>query len=96
MPMRAYRASTAYAGAHVKDNMWLWIAVSAVLTGVLAAVYWMSRGSLWANLLTLTGMVCGVLVMLQSQVGFVSPYVVDDDEDDAEVVTPPLASVPLS
>ena len=89
MPKRLYRASTAYAGAHISANMWRWILISAVATAVFCALYWMSpRSNIWAHLLVLSGMVCGILVMIQSQVGYVSPYAVADDEE--EVVTPPI------
>ncbi len=89
MPMRAYRASTAYAGGHLSANMWLWTIVFAALTVVLGALYWMSPHlMIVAHLLTLSGMVCGVLVMLQSQVGYVSPYAPKDEEE--EVVMPPI------
>ena len=88
MPMRLYRTSTAYAGAHVSANMWLWIIIFAITTAVLCALYWMNPQSrIWANLLVLSGMFCGILVMVQSQVGYVSPYAVANDE--AEVVTSP-------
>jgi glucan phosphoethanolaminetransferase (alkaline phosphatase superfamily) len=88
MPKRLYLASTAYAGAHISANMWLWIIISAIVTAVLCVLYWMNQHSnIWAHLLVLSGMVCGTLVMVQSQVGYVSPYAVADDEE--EVVTPP-------
>jgi uncharacterized BrkB/YihY/UPF0761 family membrane protein len=88
MPKRLYRAPTAYAGAHISANMWRWILISAVVTAVFCALYWMSpQTKIWAHLLTLSGMFCGILVMIQSQVGYVSPYAVADDEE--EVVTPP-------
>ncbi len=43
--------------------------------------------NIWAHLLVLSGMVCGTLVLIQSQVGYVSPYAPKDDEE--EIVTPP-------
>jgi hypothetical protein len=68
--------------------MWLWIITFAALTVVLGALYWMSQDlMILAHLLTLSGMVCGVLVMLQSQVGYVSPYAPKEEEE--EVVLPP-------
>jgi hypothetical protein len=68
--------------------MWLWIIIFAALTVVLGALYWMSQDlMILAHLLTLSGMVCGVLVMLQSQVGYVSPYAPKEEEE--EVVLPP-------
>ena len=88
MPKRAYRASAAYAGAHLSANMWFWIAGFAVLTAGLCAVYWISPNKIWAHLLTLSALVCGVLVMMQSQVGYISPYAPKADEE--EVVTTPI------
>jgi glucan phosphoethanolaminetransferase (alkaline phosphatase superfamily) len=87
--MRAYRASAAYAGGHLSANMWLWIIIIAALTVVLGGLYWMSPDlMILAHLLTLFCMVCGILVMLQSQVGYVSPYAPKDEEE--EVVMPPI------
>jgi glucan phosphoethanolaminetransferase (alkaline phosphatase superfamily) len=92
MPMRAYRASAAYAGGHLSANMWLWIIIFAALTVVFGALYWISPDlMILAHLLTLSCMVCGILVMLQSQVGYVSPYAPKEEEDkEVEVVTPPI------
>lgn len=88
MPTQAYRASTASAGEHIAANRRLWILGSAALTAVFAALYWMSPDlKIWAHLLTLSGMVCGVLVMIQSQVDYVSPYAPNDSEE--EDFTPP-------
>ena len=97
MPMRAYRASTAYAGAHITNNMWLSIIVSAGLMAVVIGANWMDpRSNIWGHLIALAGMVCGTLIMIQSQVGYVSPYAVDDaeDGDGGEVLAPPMSSVP--
>lgn len=70
MPMRAYRASTAYVGAHVSANMWLWIIISAVVTAVLWVLTWKNPLSdIWPHLLALCGMVCGTLLMIQGEVG---------------------------
>ncbi|SDB06235.1 hypothetical protein [Belnapia rosea] len=86
MPMRAYRASTAYAGAHISANMWLWIAAFAAITAVMWVLNWMSPNSgIWAHLVVLAAMIGGTLVMIQSQVGYVSPYAPKDDD---EVITP--------
>ena len=96
MPMRAYRASTAYAGAHITNNMWLWIIVSAVIMAVVIGANWMDpRSNIWGHLLAFAGMVCGTLIMIQSQIGYVSPYAAgNEDGDDTEVLTPPMPSVP--
>lgn len=89
MPMRLYRASTTHMGAHISANMWLWIIISAVATAVCCGLYSMDpQSNIWGHLLTLAGMILGILVMIQSQVGYVSPYAVADDEE--EVVTPPV------
>ena len=87
--MRLYRATTAQAGAHISANLWLWIIISIVATAICCGLYSMDPANgLWGHLLSLFGMLCGILVMMQSQVGFVSPLAVADDEE--EVVTPPL------
>jgi glucan phosphoethanolaminetransferase (alkaline phosphatase superfamily) len=86
--MLTYRASSAYARGHISANMWLWIIISAVVTAVLCALNWMNpHTNIWGHLLVLSGMVCGILVIIQSQVGYVSPHALKDDEE--EVVTPP-------
>jgi glucan phosphoethanolaminetransferase (alkaline phosphatase superfamily) len=89
MPVRAYRASAAYAGAHISANTWLWIIAFAGITAVMWVLNWMDPHSgIWSHLVVLSAMVCSTLVMIQSQVGFVSPYAPKDDE--VEVVTPPV------
>jgi hypothetical protein len=90
MPMRAYRASAAYAGAHISANLWLWIIAFTALTAVMCVLNWLSpRSGLWSHLVAIAGMVAGTLVMMQSQVGYVSPYAPKDDDDDIVVATPP-------
>ena len=38
---------------------------------------------------------CSTLIMIQSQVGYVSPYVGDDEDgDDGEVLAPSMSSIP--
>ncbi|MDN3567086.1 hypothetical protein ACFQY5_07810 [Paeniroseomonas aquatica] len=87
MPMRAYRASSAFAGRHIQDNMWLWIGLAAVATAALAVGVWQQpRSNIWGHLVALTGMFAGTLVMMKSQEGFVAP--VAEDDDDGYVPTP--------
>ena len=67
MPMRAFRASTAHAGAHVMGNLRLWTAVFAALT--LGACLLLRGNALglagrWGDLVALSGMVLGVLIIL--------------------------------
>lgn len=91
MSKQAYRASTAYAGAHLAANMWLWIGIFTAVTAVMWVLTWMQpQSGLWGHLVALAGMVAGTLVMMQSQVGFVSPYAPQDDEDDVVVATTPV------
>ena len=79
MALRAYRA----AGGHIRDNLWLWIAVFAVITAVTGFVRWnVGHSSTWGDLMAFAGMVTGILVIMQSQVGFVSQHVEQDDEDE--------------
>jgi uncharacterized membrane protein HdeD (DUF308 family) len=83
MPMRAFRASTAYASAHVSANMWLWIIISAVVTAVLWVLTWKNPLSdIWPHLVALCGMVCGTLLMIQGEVGN-GPFsrLADDEEE---------------
>lgn len=88
MPMRAYRASTAYAAAHVTSNMWLWIGISTAVTAALAFGVWQDpKSNAWGHLTAIAGMVAGTLVMMQSQVGYVPPDVADEDD----YVPPPMA-----
>ena len=92
MPTQAYRASTAAAGKHISANRWLWTMGSAALTAVFAALYWMSPDlKILAHLLTLSGMVCGVLVMMQSQADYVSLYAPEDDEEEVDLPPTPRA-----
>ncbi|WP_218127953.1 hypothetical protein [Belnapia rosea] len=66
--------------------MWLWIAAFAAITAVMWVLNWMSPNSgIWAHLVVLAAMIGGTLVMIQSQVGYVSPYAPKDDD---EVITP--------
>ena len=88
MPMRAYRASTAYAAAHVTNNLWLWIGISTAVTAVLALAVWRDpQSNVWGHLAPIAGMVAGTLVMMQSQVGYVAPDVPDEDA----YAPPPMA-----
>ncbi|MDB5375510.1 MAG: hypothetical protein JWP04_4152 [Belnapia sp.] len=82
MPMRAYRASTAYASAHVNQNMWRWISGFTVATAVLVAALWMMpKSGILPHLVALAGMVLGTLIMIKSQEGYVPPVGIDDDEE---------------
>jgi hypothetical protein len=76
MPMRAYRAST----AHVSGNLSLWIAIFAAATAILALALWFvgDVGHL-GDLVALSGMILGTLIMLKSQEGYVPSGA--DDED---------------
>lgn len=90
MPMRAYRATTAYAGAHISANTWLWIMISAAVTGVLIALNVMNpHAGIWGHALTLCGMACGTLLMIQGEAGDVSPKLPIEDRE--EIATPPVS-----
>ncbi|WP_144404528.1 hypothetical protein [Belnapia sp. F-4-1] len=91
MPMRVYRASAAYAGANLSANLWLWITAFAAITAVMWVLNWLNpQSGPWSHLVAVAGMVAGILVMMQSQVGYVSPYAPKDDEEDTVVATPPI------
>ncbi len=64
MPMRIYRAST----KHVANNLWLWIAISAVAMIVIAIVdQTMPRGQDLGNWIALAGSFLGILLMMKSE-----------------------------
>jgi hypothetical protein len=86
MPMRAYRASTAYAGAHAKANMGLWIIVAIVVTAALGFANWrLPQSNVWGHLFAIAGMFLGTLVMIKSQEGYVPPEMPDDNDDGPSV-----------
>ena len=75
MPMRAYRASTAYAGGHVRDNLWLWIGIFAAITAV---ALWLNSmadrgGSVWGDVMAFSAMVLGVLVVFKDARNHAAP-----------------------
>lgn len=82
MPMRAFRASRSYAGAHVKANLRLWTGILAALS---VALLLLLRGNtfglagLWGDLLVLSAMILGVLVIMISHEGYEAPEIADDD-----------------
>jgi hypothetical protein len=79
MPIRAYRA----AGGHVRNNLWLWIAIFGAITALTGLMRWsVGQASIWGDLMAFAGMITGILVIMQSQVGFVSSHVEPDDEDE--------------
>jgi Flp pilus assembly protein TadB len=79
MPMRAYRASTAYAGAQVRDNLGYWIAAAAAVAAILGLVAWVIGGrGVAGDAFILATLVFGILVMIRSQRSNISPQ---DDED---------------
>ncbi|MBL6458986.1 hypothetical protein JMJ55_27015 [Belnapia sp. T6] len=92
MPMRAYRASTAYVGAHVSANMWRWIIISAVVTAVLWVLAWKNPNSnVWAHILAVCGMICGTLLMIQGERGPVPSSPLLDDKVEVVTSTTPQA-----
>jgi len=83
MPMRALRASTSYASGHITANLWLSTAICVGLT--IVALLLMRAGTLgftgaWGDAAAFFACVAGILVMLQSQVGYISPHVTVDDD----------------
>ena len=82
MPMRAFRASRTFAGAHVKANLRLWTGILAALSIVLFLLLRtdvLGLAGLWGDLLVLSAMILGVLVIMISHEGYEAPEVVDDD-----------------
>jgi len=81
MPMRAFRASSKYAGAHVKANLRLWTGILAALGAaffLLAYTNTLGLAGIWSDLLVLCAMVIGVLIIMISHEGYEPPEVVDD------------------
>ena len=92
MPMKAYQASTSYAGNNISSNLGLWIVISAALTALFSFLYWKNpEFQAWAHLLTLAGCFCGILVMLQSQVGYVSSTALAESEEEVAITPIPRA-----
>ena len=82
MPMRAFRASKTFAGAHVKANLRLWtgsLAALSVVFFLLARGDVLGLAGLWSDLLVL---LChdfvGILIIMISHEGYVAPEVTDD------------------
>ena len=82
MPMRAFRASRTFAGAHVKANLRLWTGILTALSVALLLLLrgnTFGRGGLWGDLLVLSVMILGVLVIMISHEGYEAPEIADDD-----------------
>jgi hypothetical protein len=73
--------------------MWQWIGITAAAAAVLAVLRWMTGVGLAGDLMAFSGCVLGILIMVQSQVGFVSSHVApDEDEDELPQQTETAAS----
>jgi hypothetical protein len=85
MPMRVLRATTAVAGGHITNNLWLSAAICialAVVAALLMRVKALGMADPWGDAFAFFACVVGILVMLQSQIGYVSPHAPAPDEDD--------------
>jgi hypothetical protein len=98
--MRAYRATSSYVSGHIGRNMWVWIGIfsaAMVIGGFLYSQLGRGAGRL-GDLTALFGCIAGTLIMLQSQLGYISTHRPPpaDDEDDLPVVAsvPPTAPQP--
>ena len=81
MPMRAFRASKTFAGAHVKANLRLWTGILAALSAVFFLLLrsdMLGLAGLWGDLLVLSAMILGILIIMISHEGYVAPEVTDD------------------
>ena len=81
MPMRAIRASSSYAGAHVKANLRLWTGILAALSVaffLLAYTNTLGLAGIWSDLLVLCAMIIGVLIIMISHEGYEPTEVIDD------------------
>ena len=82
MPIRAFRASSSYAGAHVKANLRLWTGILVALSiafFVLSYTNALSLAGIWSDLLVLCAMVVGVLIIMISHEGYEAPAMADND-----------------
>ena len=71
----AYHASAAYAGRHVRDNLWLWIGVFAAITAV---ALWLNAtagrgGSGWGDAMAFSAMVLGILIVVKDARNHAAP-----------------------
>jgi hypothetical protein len=81
MPLQTIKASKGYATGHVRDNMWLWIGIFAVITAAAAFLRWNAgHPGIWGDIMAFAGMVTGILVVVKSQQGFVSMHAPPEDE----------------
>lgn len=81
MAMRAFRASSSYAGAHVKANLRLWTGILAALSiAFFLLLYTNTLGlaGIWSDLLVLCAMIIGVLIIMISHEGYEPTEAVDD------------------
>jgi hypothetical protein len=81
--MRALRATTAVAGGHITKNLWVSAAICIVITavaGLLMRAQAFGMTVLWADSFAFFACVVGILVMLQSQVGYISPHAPPPEE----------------
>jgi hypothetical protein len=86
MPMRAFRASRTFAGAHVKANLRLWTGILAALSVALflpLRIDMLGLAGLWADLLVLSAMILGILIIMISHEGYEAPEVADDNPIEA-------------
>jgi hypothetical protein len=84
MPMRTLRATTAFAGGHISNNLWLSTAICvaiAVVAALLMRVKALGITGPWGDTFAFFACVVGILVMLQSQVGYVSTHAPAPDDD---------------
>jgi hypothetical protein len=81
MPLRAFRASRSFAGAHVKANLRLWTGILVALCAVLFLLSYsnaLDLAGIWSDPLVLCAMIVGVLIIMISHEGYEQPEVEDD------------------
>lgn len=66
---------------HIGANLWLWVGISAAVT-VLAMIARNSLGKGYyiGEIITVSAMVLGTLLILISQIGYVAPTMPDEDD----------------
>jgi hypothetical protein len=96
MPMRLYRATSRHVGAHLGRNMWAWVGISFIAMVIASFLYWkLGRGAgILGDAAALFGCIAGILVMVQSQVGYISLHAPPPDDDEDLPVVAPVSPVP--
>jgi hypothetical protein len=67
--------------SHIGANLWLWAGISGAIT--IAAMFGrnsLGKGYYIGEIIAVAGMVCGTLLIMISQIGYVAPVMPDEDD----------------